>query len=369
MIVKVLKQSAGLFVIVMVLIASLSVSDVAYAKLFEYGPGATLGGSTSASDNDSASPSGEAGGSSDNATTPDNASQAPVDGDQATPDENGALLISYDEMTPDEANTYGSDRDSTNIPWATDDAFSNVFVYDLANLFSDDQYSTLNQMAQEFADQYQMGVYLLTTDYMNGLANPTSTQRTAYATGFYKQYGLGLGLGHDGIMLVIAATSRDYVTIAYGQGSYSFNDEGIEKMEDAVTDYLSQNEWYDGAVAYYDQIGAQLAYYERHGQPGSPLSAGEWAFRIALILIIPFVIALSVVIYQRSEMKPVRERHEAADYLDPNSLVVTAAADTFITTNLMVTARSSSSSSHSGGGDGWGGGGGGGFSSSGGGKF
>lgn len=247
--------------------------------------------------------------------------------------------------------------------------FSQTYIFDLSHLFMSDQYRELTEKAQSLADTYQMGVYVLTTDYMNGLTNPTANQRTAFAIEFYKKYGLGMGSGHDGILLVIASDSRDYVTIAYGQGSYSFDDAGIEKMEDAVVDRLSDNEWYKAADTYYEQIGSQLAYYARHGRPGSPLSIGEWILRIALIVIIPAVIALGVVLKQKRTMKPVRLRNGATEYIDPASVVITAANDTFITTDLVVVPRVSSGSSGGSGSGGWGGGGGGGFSSSGGGKF
>ncbi|MBQ3301072.1 MAG: TPM domain-containing protein, partial [Eggerthellaceae bacterium] len=107
-----------------------------------------------------------------------------------------------------------------------------TYVIDNYGLFSDEQREKLESTAQNFASTYGMGVYLLVVDYMqdsNGknLSNPSSAQRTNFATSFYRANGLGLNKASekygDGIMLVLAVKSRDYVTIAYGQGSYSFN--------------------------------------------------------------------------------------------------------------------------------------------------
>ena len=127
-------------------------------------------------------------------------------------------------------------------------AYTGTYVTDAYGLFSDEQRVTLEAKATELAQKYNMGVYLLVVDYMQdssgqNLANPTSAQRTNFATSFYRANDLGLGSGKDGIMLVIAVDSRDYVTIAYGQGSYSFSDEGISYMESAVTDELGSNDW------------------------------------------------------------------------------------------------------------------------------
>lgn len=216
-----------------------------------------------------------------------------------------------------------------------------------------------------------MGVYLLTTSYMGGYVDPTPSQRTSYATTYYKEHGLGLNPGGngygDGIMLVVAADSRDYVTIAYGQGSYSFSDAGIAAMEDIVTDYLHDNDWYDAAGAYYDGIGSQLAYYDRHGTAQVPLGLMDWVIRLFIIIGIPLIVTFFVIKGGIDAMKTAKEQGEAGHYLDPASVRVTSQSDQFVNTTLVTTPRPRDNGG--GGGGGWGGGGGGGFSSSGGGKF
>lgn len=248
------------------------------------------------------------------------------------------------------------------------------YVFDERGLFASDEFAALEASGAELAEKYDMGVYFLTTDYMSGLADPTSSQRTNYATSYYKEHKLGLNPGSngygDGIMFVIAADSRDYVTIAYGQGSYSFSDDGIDAMEDAVLDNIRdhRDDWYGAATTYYDQVGRQLDYYDRHGNALEPLDAMDWALRIFIILGIPAIVAFSVVRGWRSSMKSAVEQSEAGNYLDRESLNVTRANDQFVNTTLVATPKPKDNDS-GGGGGGWGGGGGGGFSSSGGGKF
>lgn len=249
-----------------------------------------------------------------------------------------------------------------------------TYIYDERELFTPDQFETLEARAAELASKYDMGVYFLTTDYMNGLSDPTSSQRTDYATTYYKEHSLGLnptgGKNYgDGIMFVIAADSRDYVTIAYGQGSYSFSDKGIEAMEEAVLDNIKdhRDNWYGAATTYYDQIGSQLAYYEKHGKAQEPLDWFDWAIRLFIILGIPLIVTFIIIGKWKAEMKTAIEKGEAGNYLDPGSVVVTKQNDQFLRTTHIVTPKPKDSDS--GGGGGWGGGGGGGFSSSGGGKF
>lgn len=257
---------------------------------------------------------------------------------------------------------------------SSDVPYNGTYVTDAYGLFSDEQRTALEAKATQLAEKYNMGVYLLVVDKMNGLDNPTSAQRTNFATSFYRANDLGLGSGKDGIMLVLAVKSRDYVTIAYGQGSYSFSDEGIAAMEEAVKDELSSDNWVDGAEAYYGKIGEQLEYYSVKGEPWTepdPLSA---ILKILAIFGIPAGAAFSKVNGEKSAMKTAREQTGATNYLDAGSFELTHSDDQFVDTSLVVTPKPKEEESSGGGGGGfggggWGGGGGGGFSSSGGGKF
>jgi len=283
------------------------------------------------------------------------------------------------------AETYYSDVAQT-LEGKTANATSNVaykgtYVTDNSGVFSDNQRMELEADATALAEQYKMGVYLLVVDYMqdsNGrdLQDPSSTQRTNFATSFYRANGLGLNKNGssygDGIMLVVATKSRDYVTIAYGQGSYSFSDEGIKAMEDAVTDELGSDDWYGGAEQYYSRIKEQLAYYDAKGEPWKEPDLLSFILKILATLGIPFGVASGKIKREKAAMVTAREQYQADNYLVDDSLVLTTSTDNFVNTTLMATPipkHESSSDSDGFGGGGWGGGGGGGFSSSGGGKF
>ena len=290
--------------------------------------------------------------------------------DDAAADDPANEVVEAADETEAEAAQNGNEglsagEDATGA-WQQEAAPDN-YVFDEYGLFSADQLATLEQKAEQLASQYNMGVYFLATDTMNGNYNPTSDERTKFATKYYMDNSLGLGSGKDGIMFVVAVDSRDYVTIAYGQGSYEFSNEGISAMEDDVTEYLGDNKWFEAANAYYNDIGDQLAYYAKHGKPGKPLGLFDYVIRFAIILLIPLIIASMVTGGWKRAMLTAKEKSEARDYLDQSSLVLTASSDTFINSSVVATPRADDNKS--GGGGGWGGGGGGGFSSSGGGKF
>ena len=245
------------------------------------------------------------------------------------------------------------------------------YVIDDYGLLSSETRNQLEATAKELAAQYNMGVYLLIVDNM-GSMSPSSAERTNFATSFYRANNLGLGSGKDGIMLTLAIASRDYVTIGYGQGSYSFSDEGIEAMEEAVKDELRDDDWEGGCNAYYSQIGDQLAYYDAKGEPWTEPDLLSLLLKILATLGIPAGVAAARIRGEKAAMKTAHEQTEAANYLVKDSFALTRSNDRFINTTLIATPIPKHEDHDSGGGfggGGWGGGGGGGFSSSGGGKF
>ena len=256
--------------------------------------------------------------------------------------------------------------------------YEGTYITDDCGLFSDNERMQLEADATAIAEQYKMGVYLLIVDYMqdsdgNDLANPTSSQRTNFATSFYRANNLGLGSGKDGIMLTLAVKSRDYVTIGFGQGSYSFSNEGITYMEDAVKDYLGDEDWFGGCDAYYSNIREQLEYYSVKGETWTEPDLLSLILKILAALGIPAGVAASTISREKAAMKTAHEQTEAQNYLVRDSFELTRSSDSFVNTTMTVAPIPRHEDSDSGGsgfgGGGWGGGGGGGFSSSGGGKF
>ena len=261
----------------------------------------------------------------------------------------------------------GSSSGSSRIDPSSINYTEGTYVIDAYGLLSDSQRASLEAQAKEYASKYNMGVYLLVVDDIG------YKSATDYATAFYRAKNLGLGSGRDGILFLIAVDSRDYVTIAYGQGSYSFSDDGIDEMEDAVVDELKGNHWTNACEEYYKHVGEQLAYYKENGKAYVPKSPFDFVLKLLAILGIPGLVAGSVVGSEKRGMKTAREQFAADNYVDNDSLRLTVSSDTFVNTTLAVTDKpdhdDDRDSGWGGGGGSWGGGGGGGFSSSGGGKF
>ena len=246
-------------------------------------------------------------------------------------------------------------------------ADSGTYVFDEMDLLTSSEFSTLENVGADYADQYGVGVYLLITDTMGGMSDPSSSQRNEFGRQYYLSHNLGVGADKDGILFIIAARSRDYVTVKHFGNSANdpFSDNGVDAMEEAVVAHLSENDWYGGAEAYYSTVGDQLAYFEATGKQWTEPDPIGLLLKILATLGIPVAAAGSIVRGEKAAMKTAREASEASDYLDRSSFALTVSRDDFVNTTMTVAPIPKEKDNDGGGWSDMGGG----FSGSGGGKF
>ncbi len=245
-------------------------------------------------------------------------------------------------------------------------AESGSYVFDEVGVLSSSEFQTLEQQGADYASKYGIGVYIQFTDMMNGNSNPTTTQRNEYARQVFLQKGLGVGPGKNGIIVVVAVQSRDYVTVKHFDDSSQdpFSDSAVDALEGKYTDELSDNDWYDAARAYYKTAGEQMEYFATTGKQWTEPNLIGLILKILATLGIPLALAFGITSSDKSKMKTAVEATEASDYLDRSTFNLTVATDQFVNTTMAVIPIPKESKS----GGGWSDMGGG-FSGSGGGKF
>jgi len=246
-------------------------------------------------------------------------------------------------------------------------ADSGKYVFDEAGVLTESEFQELEQMGADYADQYGVGVYLVYTNTMNGMSDPSSSERNEFGRQFFLNHGLGVGSGKNGILCVVAVKSRDYVTVKHFDNSSEdpFSNSGVDALEEDYTEPLHGNNWYKAGKVYYQTVGEQLAYFSAKGKQWTEPNLFSFVLKILAALGIPGFIAASSVKRDKEAMQTAQERSEASSYLDQGSLAFSAANDNFINTTMTVVLIPRN--------EGKGGGGwssmGGGFSGSGGGKF
>lgn len=191
-------------------------------------------------------------------------------------------------------------------------------ILDEAGLFDEATRAALESQAQSAALGHDCGVYLLT---VNDTAGQSARE---YAKDYYTAHGLGSGQGSSGILFLVAAGSRDYVTITYGQGVIAFTDETIGWMEDEIVPYLSQEDWMGAAQLYIELCTETLddpAYWADRVVEAEPSGTAEQSgsgrivLGAVLILGVPSAVAGIVCAILCGRMKTARPKQHADDYV------------------------------------------------------
>lgn len=245
-------------------------------------------------------------------------------------------------------------------------AESGSYVFDEVGVLSSSEFQSLEQQGASYADKYGIGVYIQFTNTMNGNMDPSSSERNEYGRQVFLQKGLGVGPGKNGILVVVAVQSRDYVTVKHFDDSSQdpFSDSAVDALEGKYTSELSDNDWYEAAREYYDVAGEQMEYFATTGKQWTEPNLISLLLKILATIGIPVAVAFGITSNDKSKMKTAREATEASNYLDRASFQLTVSNDQFVNTTMTVAPIPKEEKS----GGGWSNMGGG-FSGSGGGKF
>lgn len=218
------------------------------------------------------------------------------------------------------------------------------YVTDMAGLLTAEQAETLTRTAQQVAEQYTCGVYIVVVenykDYTTG-----SIERCA--EDLYHYFDLGLGDGNDGLILLMSMAERDYDLWGYGPfAKVAFTDYGMDQLEESFLPYFRQNNWAGGFSAYI-QGAARLLDAAARGEPvdySMPTSL-KAAIAMGPAALIGFIVCGGF----KSQMKTAKERRDADEYVVRGSARLRVKNDQFINRTRSVTVIESSSGGSRGG--------------------
>lgn len=134
-------------------------------------------------------------------------------------------------------------------------------IIDDAGVLTTEEYSTLEQAAEEICTANEIGIYVVFTDTMHGYSDSDFAEYTYY------NHGLGWGDGKSGILLAVAVEDRYFDSFSYGAATDVFTTSELDNLNDIVLDYFRNNDWNGGAQAFLNQAASILensdyAYYE-----------------------------------------------------------------------------------------------------------
>jgi uncharacterized protein len=181
-----------------------------------------------------------------------------------------------------------------------------------------------------------MDVVILTVD---SLGNMTATE---YADMYYDFYGYGRGTGQDGILLLVSMEQRDWAISTCGHGIRVFTDAGQKYMADRFVPLLSQGDYYDAFAAFANLCEDFLMQaaagqpYDSHNLPGD---AFNWGMYLIISLAVGMLIGWIVVSVMKAQLKSVRSKSGASNYVRDGSLCITNAYDFFLYSTVTRTPR------------------------------
>ena len=131
------------------------------------------------------------------------------------------------------------------------------YIMDNAGILSSTESYTLEKEAENIAQRYGVGVYILTVnDY--SLIDARGAYEAAYS--FYHSRSLGAGAERNGAILLLSLNERDFALFCYGEESeYAFSKNAQAQIEEVFLDNFARDDWFGGFSDYLSACGEYLA--------------------------------------------------------------------------------------------------------------
>lgn len=246
------------------------------------------------------------------------------------------------------------------------DSARTSLVNDFAQLIPDDDEITLNSKLEQISEIYECEVAILTVNSTDG------QDITPFADDYYDYNGFGYGENDDGIMLVINMGTREFAITTHGTGIDIFTDYNLLQLENEFVGFLSGGQYttafvafyekcesifkayndytenYDGGYVYYPDDDEYDYYYNNDYYNNNYYYKETTADKLSRIFSIKyFVIAVVIGIiiaffytrHLKSQLKTVRSKASARDYVIPGSMQLTQQRDVYMYGNIKKTPK------------------------------
>lgn len=211
-------------------------------------------------------------------------------------------------------------------------------VYDFANLFTSSEESTLYNLINNFINNYNMDMAIVTINENN------KSSAMAYADDFYDYNDFGKGTTFDGLLFLIDMDTREMWISTTGQAILMYDDNRIDIILDRAYTYISSQKYFECAKSF---ITSSFSYASQ-GIPYSNKdytinSNGEYTkdiykliqhFPLFWAIIIAFIISTISVFIARSKHKTIKKATEANQYLIESSIKFTKIKDHLINSHV-----------------------------------
>lgn len=197
-------------------------------------------------------------------------------------------------------------------------------LVDEAELLSFSEAERLTETLEEISEEWDLDVVIVTVQSLDG------EDIQDYADDWY-DYG---GYRPDGILLLVAMYDREVAISTKGKAIDIFTDSRIDRILDDVAESLSEEDYSEAFEDYADLC-------RDHIQSASEFSVGK---SLLISVIIGFVVAFIATAVMKGQLKTVRAKPGASDYVKQGSMRLTQSRDLFLYSNVTRVPRPKSNS-------------------------
>jgi len=208
-------------------------------------------------------------------------------------------------------------------------------LVDEAGLLSFTEAAMLRGRLEKLSNKHNADIVIVTVE---GIGKATPME---FADDFFDNNGYGRGENYDGILLLISMAERDLWISTTGKAIDVFSDAGIEYIGNNLATFgLSSGNYAKAFNRYADLCDA----FFTKADSGAPFDTGHMPkefsnlivvgmFSFPLGLIISFIVTGSM----RKQLKSVKKKRHASDYVRQGSFYVSYSDDRFLDTNVVKT--------------------------------
>lgn len=201
------------------------------------------------------------------------------------------------------------------------------YITDSAGLLSADEAAALEADAQNIAERYQCGIYIVTVNnfYDYGYSGDIYDA----AQGIFEDYSLGVGVEDEGVLLLLSMDDRDYALICHGDKTHSvFTFDGQSFLENAFLDELAENAWNNGFQDYL-YASETLLEADYNGTPMYPEEEGSVLSFVLGAYLVACLISGVICLIMKRQMKTANKRTTASEYIGKQGVQMRIATDRF----------------------------------------
>ena len=199
-------------------------------------------------------------------------------------------------------------------------------VVDEGDLLTDSEEAELAEKLDATSEKYDCDVVVVT---IRSLGNMSAQ---AYADDYFDYNDYGMGERGSGILFLLASVERKWAISTYEAGAYAFNDAGLTYLEDQIIPYFREDD-YAGGFLEFANLADQFLNEAAKGTPYSDsnrprrMLGVEW---ILLSAVIAVALSFLVTMAMKSQLKSVRFKDQAADYIKKGSFHLNRNEDIFL---------------------------------------